>query len=1060
MIVLIQNDFKLLLLLTNSKMQADEVFLYSWWLDDTGESISIRVYGIDKNNNNTCIIVDDFEPYVYLELPSKIKWTETRAKMLFLKLKETVGSTAPIRYKLEYKKKLFGANIDDNDEYILYPYLKCFFKSRTHIKNLSYKLRYPLQVSELGKITLKMHEQDADPILQFVCQRDIPTSGWVKFTGYKIKEDDKISRCVNEFNVKTANITSVEKDILAQPLILAFDIEVNSSNPNVFTDVRKPDDKIFQISCILYREGDKEYNKILMTIFEPDMNKLSDDIEVQLFSSEADLLEGFTELIQEYNPNVIAGYNIFGYDIPYMIGRSKMLRCISKFDMQGFHKFNHAKERKIKWSSSAYKDQEFDFLDAEGRLYVDLLPIVRRDFKMDNYKLKTISSYFLGDTKDDLNAHGIFKCYRLGVKANCPNATEKECIVGKQAISIVGNYCVKDSVLVMDLILKLQTWTALCEMAKVTNVPPFVLYTQGQQIKVYSQVYKYCMYNNIVVEKDGYLTLENDRYVGAHVFKPMPGLYHKVVPLDFSSLYPSIIIAYNIDPSTWVKDPKIPSHKCHVMEWEDHISCEHDPKVIRQNELDNYIDKQKRAIKLLKETKTENAKAIVLTEKLKPYIKERSEIHKSLSKNPMCQARSFKFLKTHKGVFPSILQNLLDARKRTRNKMKDLKKELEQDKTEQEKKSIKTLLDILDKRQLSYKIACNSAYGIMGVTKGYLPFMPGAMTTTYIGRISIEKVSEYIPSFKGELIYGDTDSQYVTFPHLTDAKDIWAYAQFVAEQISKEFPSPMKLEFEETIYWKFFILTKKRYMYQSCDSNGILNHKVGKKGVLLARRDNSIFIREMYEKVITMLFEQVPKDDVLYFIVSHLNDLCSGRLAHDKFIVTKTVGSYACANPSSIYELTETDKGVKKAKMGNYVAPLLSEDECERQRQLTLKGALTEQEYYNKCLPAQVQLAILMAKRGKPVDVGTRLEYLITKNGSKQYEKIESYDYFKRHSSVIKIDYNYYLKSLIIPLDQMLNIVYGEKNYIKEQYTFRTNYREKLLNTIKGFTKPKIRIIE
>ena len=66
--------------------------------------------------------------------------------------------------------------------------------------------------------------------------------------------------------------------------------------------------------------------------------------------------------------------------------------CISEFDKMGFHKYNHAKERTIKWSSSAYKNQEFNYLDAEGRLFIDSLPLIKRDFKMNNYKLKTVSN--------------------------------------------------------------------------------------------------------------------------------------------------------------------------------------------------------------------------------------------------------------------------------------------------------------------------------------------------------------------------------------------------------------------------------------------------------------------------------------------------------------------------------------------------------------------------------------------------------------------------------------------------------------------------------------------
>ena len=79
----------------------------------------------------------------------------------------------------------------------------------------------------------------------------------------------------------------------------------------------------------------------------------------------------------------------------------------------------------------------------------------------------------------------------------------------------------------------MQTWVGLTEQASTYNTSIFSIYTQGQQIKVFSQVYKYCLENDIVVEKDGYITKEDERYVGAHVFPPVPGLYERVLPFDF-----------------------------------------------------------------------------------------------------------------------------------------------------------------------------------------------------------------------------------------------------------------------------------------------------------------------------------------------------------------------------------------------------------------------------------------------------------------------------------------------------------------------------------------------
>ena len=78
--------------------------------------------------------------------------------------------------------------------------------------------------------------------------------------------------------------------------------------------------------------------------------------------------------------------------------------------------------------------------------------------------------------------------------------------------------------MVAKLFEKLQVWIGLVEMANICNVPIFYLYTQGQQIKVFSQVYKKCFNEHIIVENDGYDVKDDEHYTGAHVFDPKPGL--------------------------------------------------------------------------------------------------------------------------------------------------------------------------------------------------------------------------------------------------------------------------------------------------------------------------------------------------------------------------------------------------------------------------------------------------------------------------------------------------------------------------------------------------------
>ena len=778
------------------------VFTYDWTIeeDDDQDGNIIRIWGLDQNNKSVCLIVDDFKPYVYMELPNDITWTPEKIVRVKNKIYEILyNSKTPISCELVYMKKLYYANVNSKGKFKIFPYLKLTFDQKKHIKRLYYilnscknKTPNEFHVFTIGLIKVKLHEHNASSILQLTCLRDLPTAGWINYIGKNTRKD---TYCDFQYKVKWKDLSPNQSiEIIPSPLILSFDIEVNSHNINMFPKANNLEDKVFQISCHFSREGEED-ECYLLTLGEIDEeHELFDIAEVYEYKSEMHLLLGFRKLIIEKNPQLIIGYNILNFDIPYMIDRvNEIYYCLNEFDKMGYVINKSCPVKEIKWSSSAYRSQEFRFINLQGRLWVDLLPLVKRDYKFNDYKLKTVSTFFLGETKDPLSVKGIFKCYRKGMKGG------KE---GSDALGIVGKYCVQDAVLVTKLFNKIQTWVGLCEMAKTCNVPIFYLYTQGQQIKVFSQVYKKCMESKIIVEHEGYIPNEDEEYTGATVFPPVPGLYNKVIPFDFASLYPTTIIAYNIDYSTLVEDEKIPDEMCNIIEWEDHQGCEHD-KTIRK----------------------------IKTTKL------------------ICAKRRYRFLKEPKGVMPTLLEYLLDTRKKTKKMMKELKAKAKLCKDSKEKINLEKRIVVLDKRQLAYKVSANSMYGSMGVKKGYLPFLPGAMCTTARGRQSIELAANKIQSlYGGQLIYGDTDSCYIHFPNLETSKECWDWALYVEREVSDLFPRPMKLEFEEAIYWRFFILTKKRYMALSCGEDGILDDKIEKKGVLLARRDNSRFIRDFYEK--------------------------------------------------------------------------------------------------------------------------------------------------------------------------------------------------------------------
>ena len=335
----------------------------------------------------------------------------------------------------------------------------------------------------------------------------------------------------------------------------------------------------------------------------------------------------------------------------------------------------------------------------------------------------------------------------------------------------------------------------------------------------------------------------------------------------------------------------------------------------------------------------------------------------------------------------------------------------------------------------------------------------------------------------GKLIVHNTDSNYICFPHLKTAEETWDYAEKVASEVTKLFPQPIVLEFENALYDFFFILTKKRYMYRECERDGIVSDEIGKKGVLLARRDNSNFVRTVYESVITQISNDVPRDDILYYVIQQIHLLFASFFPIDDFIITKSVGEVGNIIP----ELTENEKGQPRVKIGDYSLPVLPSERALWEDKLTHKGieirecphncnldlsqggmcqicrSLT-QDFYRLALPPQVQLGERIKQRGQRVDSGQRLEYVVTginSHAAKQYEKIECVEYFKKHSRFLTIDHFYYLKILSTSLDQMLDTAFGneqdfQKGFVLEQYKRRLKCGIPLIQELKDLCQPKI----
>jgi DNA polymerase elongation subunit (family B) len=124
-----------------------EVFPYSWNTYEENGCLGIRIFGLNAKNESVFILVNDFNPYVYLELPalpSGIEWTQSKVEAVSRKIDEMCQKGKPSSRSFQKKKKLYYAkkDISSSGEYTdkLYSFLKCSFSSHTDLKNFSYKI--------------------------------------------------------------------------------------------------------------------------------------------------------------------------------------------------------------------------------------------------------------------------------------------------------------------------------------------------------------------------------------------------------------------------------------------------------------------------------------------------------------------------------------------------------------------------------------------------------------------------------------------------------------------------------------------------------------------------------------------------------------------------------------------------------------------------------------------------------------------------------------------------------------------------------------------------------
>jgi DNA polymerase elongation subunit (family B) len=279
-----------------------------------------------------------------------------------------------------------------------------------------------------------------------------------------------------------------------------------------------------------------------------------------------------------------------------------------------------------------------------------------------------------------------------------------------------------------------------------------------------------------------------------------------------------------------------------------------------------------------------------------------------------------------RAIMPSILEELLKARKTTRKMIPGEKDEF--------------MKNVLDKRQLGYKVTANSLYGQCGAKTSSFYEKDCAASTTATGRLLLTYAKRLIEEYygdrvcetekygkvvsKAEYIYGDTDSVFFTFNLQTlegepirgeKALEITIeLAQQAGELASKFLKGPHDLEYEKT-FMPFCLLSKKRYvgmLYETDPKKG----KRKEMGIVLKRRDNAPIVKDIYGGIIDILMKEQDIGKAMQFLKACLRDIVDEKYPMDKLIITKSLRS-GYKNPQQISHkvladrMTQRDPGNK-----------------------------------------------------------------------------------------------------------------------------------------------------
>ena len=499
----------------------------TWETQDTEDEHLISIFGKTNEGKSVCVTTS-FTPYFFVKLPKKTSQMDIRN--LYTKIDKTCPECL-ISYDIVQSKDVWG--FQNNEKFI---FMQLNFKNLAARRMVNGRLKRTLPDEA---VKYKVYESNLDPVLRLMHRTNIQSTGWMD-TGDACVRSHLALVNIDLFCNDWKTLKPVDIPETAPFVVASVDIECNSSTGK-FPDADVKGDACFQIAVSLTHFGtDVPYDKTCFCYKKTDSDL--DGCVIKSYETEREMLMAFKEYLMEKDIDIITGWNIFGFDLEYIMKRAVMTGCDQTFYEMSKMK-NHSCELVYKkLSSSALGDNDLKILPMPGRFIFDLFHEVKKGYKLDSYKLDNVSKLYLGDNKIDMPPKEMFARF-----------VEEDPVKLRE----VAEYCIKDTLLPHRLLSKLSILVNLLEMAKATWVPLCYLVERGQQIKVFSLLTKKAREMGFMVPTISWGQYSAEGYEGATVLDAQKGAYYTpITALDFEGLYPSIMMAHNLCYSSMVMDSK------------------------------------------------------------------------------------------------------------------------------------------------------------------------------------------------------------------------------------------------------------------------------------------------------------------------------------------------------------------------------------------------------------------------------------------------------------------------------------------------------------------------